>query len=527
VSHFVGFVGSDECLRAKLAQVAGPGAVSQDISGNSLILCGKGGEPVTISPCTETGEVTIRRGDPETAGCAVTLYADRSRDLQYQADHFGQHGIFTYRGLDGTQFFASDPRLLRPIAAQGIDLAALKGYVCFSHVPRPKTLWSDIKQAETTFSEWRSPIEKSEEASDIDQMRTRLRAAVERRLTTKEVGVYLSGGLDSSLVAALLVEAGIRPRLFSLDFGPPYDAELPVAKAVAAHLGLTLEIVPARPRHIYRAVTATARALPQPFGDSVTVPLYLLGKAARDRVTEVWNGEGGDQLFGGWANKPMITALTHGGDTSEAAELREYRETYHRFWGKTDTLFTPTLRSATSDIDPADWIRPALNRDAHPTLLHRLRAANLRLKGAQNIAPRMVALAECHGLRVQAPFFDRALTEATFALPPKRLLTGACEKFLLKQVAEQYLPSDIVWRQKRGMGVPSTEWCLRQGPLGWDVRRRLSARRLRSQGWFEPELIKRLLRGEDTTAEGSFRRRRIGEKLWLLYMLEVWSEIPL
>ena len=217
----------------------------------------------------------------------------------------------------------------------------------------------------------------------------------------------------------------------------------------------------------------------------------------------------------------MITALTHGGDTSEEAEITEYMETYHRFWGATDRLLTPRLHTAT---DPADSIRPALDRHAHPTLLHRLRAANLRLKGAQNIAPRMVALAECHGLRVRAPFFDRPLAEATFALPPEALLTGASEKHLLKQVAEKYLPPEVVWRQKRGMGVPATEWCLRHGPLGWAVRRRLSPRRLRTQGWFDPEPVRRLLRGEDATAEGAFRRRRVGEKLWLLYMLHLWCD---
>jgi uncharacterized protein involved in copper resistance len=74
------------------------------------------------------------------------------------------------------------------------------------------------------------------------------------------------------------------------------------------------------------------------------------------------------------------------------------------------------------------------------------------------------------------------------------------------------------------MGVPSTEWCLRQGPLGWAVRHRLSARRLNAQGWFEPSLVRRLLRGDDPTAEGAFRRRRVGEKLWLLYMLQVWFD---
>jgi asparagine synthase (glutamine-hydrolysing) len=392
--------------------------------------------------------------------------------------------------------------------AQGA--AALHGYLCFSHVPALSPP---------------APLSRfAGRGGGGGQIRTQLRAAITKRLTTQEVGVYLSGGLDSSLVAALLVEAGIKPHLFTLDFGAPFDAELPLARAVAAHLGLPITVVPARPRQILQFAGAAARAMPLPFGDGVTVPLYLLGKAARDYVPEIWNGEGGDQLFGGWANKPMIAALLYGSDGSEEAEVTEYMATYHRFWGLTDRLYTPALRIATADMDASEWVRPALDRAAHPTLLHRLRAANLALKGGQNIAPRMYALAECHGLRVCAPLFDEELAAWTFTLPPETLLAGACEKFLLKQVAESYLPPEIVWREKRGMGVPTTEWCMRPGALRWAIKRRLSPRRLRAQGWFQPELIQQLFRGEDPTAEGKFRRRRVGEKLWLLYMLELWCD---
>jgi asparagine synthase (glutamine-hydrolysing) len=208
----------------------------------------------------------------------------------------------------------------------------------------------------------------------------------------------------------------------------------------------------------------------QPFGDGVTVPLYLLGQAAAGSAGVVFNGEGGDQLFGGWVNKPLVAAELYGaGDYDrEAAYLRSF----HRFYGMTDSLYTPRARAAVGAPDVGAWIRPALNADGFMSLLHRLRAANLWLKGAQNIAPRCVQLAAAHGLRVRAPFLDRALTEWSFRLPPEWFLHGACEKHLLKRAAEPYLPSEVVWREKRGMGVPVTEWCL--GPLRREVARRLS-----------------------------------------------------
>jgi asparagine synthase (glutamine-hydrolysing) len=99
-------------------------------------------------------------------------------------------------------------------------------------------------------------------------------------------------------------------------------------------------------------------------------------------------------------------------------------------------------------------------------------------------------------------------------------LNGACEKYLLKHAAESYLPPVIVWREKRGMGVPVTEWL--RGPLRREAGRRLSARRLARDGLFRPEAVRTLLRGEDHP--GEVRRRRLGERLWTLLMAQIWTE---
>lgn len=165
-------------------------------------------------------------------------------------------------------------------------------------------------------------------------------------------------------------------------------------------------------------------------------------------------------------------------------------------------------------------MRPAFKAPGFTSLLHRLRAANLWLKGAQNIAPRAVQLGAVHGLRVQSPYFDRALTEWTFSLPPEWFMRGASEKHLLKRAAEPYLPSGIIWREKRGMRVPTTEWCL--GPLRKQVAHSLGPRRLKREGWLNPAAVTALRRGQDQSDQ--FRSRRIGEKLWALLMLQLWTE---
>jgi asparagine synthase (glutamine-hydrolysing) len=437
-------------------------------------------------------------------------------------DPFGVRPVHVLR-LEGRTHTGADPRALRrlPGAPQGIDPAALHGYLCFSHPPGPRTLFAGVERIPAP-APWHEAAAPTDEESAVRRLRALLGASVERMLGgERDVGVYLSGGLDSSLVAALLARAGARVHLFSLDFGAPWDAELEHAQAVAAHLGRPLHRVRARPRDVSRALEPTAAALHQPFGDPVTVPLFLLGQAARDHVSAVFNGEGGDQLFGGWATKPMLAAEAYGGAgySREAA----YLATYHRFHGAEDRLLTPAARHAIGSMDAGAWLRPALDAPGLPTLLHRLRAANIRLKGAQNIAPRMTQLAAAHGLQARAPFFDAALAEWTFTLPADFFLRGASEKHLLKRAAEGLLPPALIDRPKRGMGVPATEW-LRGwlSPLRWEAARRLSRGRLRRDGWFQPGYVAALRRGDDDP--GETRRRRGGEKLWALLMLHLWID---
>jgi len=528
---WAGYLGPGDETRLK--RVLGAGARVVIGPGFGLGIQEWGGEPVTLT-VSEGGSLRAAIGDSVEAGCSAAIDPEGPSAL-LQRDRFGLHAIYTAR-LGESLWFASDLRALRRCfdTAPALDPMALHGYLCFSYVPTPQTIFAGISQLpigssihatpETMEIErsasWqeRTPFEGSE-AEALAELRALLQSAVVRRLgDEREVGVFLSGGLDSSLVAALLAEAGARLRLFTLDFGAPWNAELPCAHQVAAHLKQPLIVVDAGPEAIRLALEATGAALEQPFGDGVVVPLMLLGQAASRSVETVFNGEGGDQLFGGWANKPMIAAELYGahGYDREAA----YLDTLHRFYGLTDRLYMPRMRARTAEADVGAWVRPALNSGEFTSLLHRLRAANLALKGAQNIAPRAVQLAAAQGLKARSPFFDSTLTEWSFGLPPDWLLRGACEKYLLKRAAEAYLPSEIVWREKRGMGVPVTEWCL--GPLRRDLARALNPRRLKQEDLFDPSYVAALCRGEDQP--GEFRRRRVGEKLWALWMFQTWRE---
>ncbi len=495
------------------------------------------GESVTLNRDAQ-GQIRAGKGDPDWAGCAARIdLSSGSPSVLLTCDPFGLHGIFTAQ-VGETFWFASDINLLRQAAQipNTLNLVALHGYLCFGYVPTPTTLYNGIStlpagssvtitpqsssdiplQTEALWQE-QKPFLTDETQATID-LRERLQQATARQLgEAREVAVFLSGGLDSSLVAALLSEMGVRLHLFTLDFGEPYNAELAHAQTVAAHLKRPLHVVPAHGRQIAKSLYAAASAMQQPFGDPVCVPLYLLGVAASQYAEIAFTGEFGDQLFGGWANKPMIAAELYG--SSEYNRKRAYLATYHRFLGLTDTLYTPEMKRATADLDAGDWIRPALEQSEFSSLLHQLRAANLSLKGAQNIAPRSRQLAEACGLRVRSPFCDPELTAWTFACPPEWFLQGAQEKYLLKRVAESYLPASIIWREKRGMGVPATQWCGKE--LRREIARILHPRRIKQDGLFRPETVQMLRKGEDFPVE--FRSRRLGERLWTLLMLHVWQ----
>lgn len=496
---------------------------------------------------TEDSWIALSASGVDTDAWA-TVTTDR---LTLGRDAFGRMPLY-WMQQGQVVWFASRLQWLLPLArSQGkspqINLAALYGYSCFSYVPTPITpvqavmaLPAGIEQTwegdgagqvrslrSHSLVTWReSPTQLEDEATAIAQLQELLKTAVERQISDlrdEPVGVLLSGGLDSSIVAALLVQAGVRVRAYTLDFGLDFDdsslPEWPYAERVAQALGIPLVKVAANPRRIRAALGATAKALDLPFGDGVTVPLYLLNQAASQEVQVIFNGEGGDQLFAGWTNKPLIAASLYQADHPEGTEpfAQQYLRTFHRLWGYEAQVFAPAVLSEIQTLNPQDWLYPALDPTATQGLLHRLRRATLMLKGAQNIHPRATNLALAQGLRVRSPFCDPALAQWAFGLAGTLCLQGACEKYILKRAAAPWLPADIVWRPKRGMGVPLTTWCLNEW---WrDLGQWLNPGTLAAEGYWQPDLAFRTALGD---LSGTIQGRRIGEVLWLLVMWQQW-----
>ena len=543
-SHFIGYWGHTDLTKTLSRLVPDycirQGKLSEWAIASESVLAG---DTVTLNACGRFGPTDL----PSDAWAQV-----EAGQLRLGRDPFGRVPLYWMRSQE-TIWFSTQMQLLLPlIDSPQVSPIALHSYACFSYVPTPLTAIEQIASvAAGTEMIWEIPDAKAvpkvqslqsgwqeapqllrSEDKAIAQLQVLLQQAIDRQVADlpidEPVGVLLSGGIDSSLVTALLVKAGLQVRAYALDFGVESYSELPYAQQVADFLQIPLIRVAATGDAILRAIGPTAKALDIPYGDGTTAALFLLKQAAAQDVRVVFNGENGDQLFAGWTNKPLIANGVYSAEHPAGKETfeQQYLRTFQRFYGYEKLIFSPEMLDRIQAHDLSVYLQDAIGVETCPSLLARLRRASLMLKGAQNIQPRATALGFACGLWVRSPFCDPDLTDWTFQLPGELLLQGACEKYILKKAAERWLPPEIVWREKRGMGVPLKVWYYREfwGAIG----DRLNPNVLRSENCWQPHLADAMLSGQLGVA---MRDRYIGNNLWLLLMWQAWrtevlGEIP-
>lgn len=464
--------------------------------------------------------------------------------LRLMRDPFGVRSLYYFITKDAV-YFASELKQLLALSAcpREIDFSAIHKYLTFSFVPGEAVPLLGVRRVmpghTATFTQVDLPMSEPyfelEEREDpryrdrttaVEALREIAKAGVTARVAHGEpIALYLSGGLDSAAMAIWLKSRGTQTTLLTLDFGA-HNVERDEAREVAKVVGFEHALVPMNGAELMGRIPELASTLDLPFGDSVTGPQMMLGLAAKARgLVHVLNGEGGDQLFGGWTNKPMIAAEIYGGVVPESEESREetYLRSYHRFYGAEDALYSEAFRAQVGGVGQrrahlAPYLASSHVNGKEVSFLNRVRLADIALKGSQNILPRAERIAAGLGLSVSVPLFDRKLAEYSFHLPSEMKLSGACEKFVLKIAMQGRLPEDIIWRKKSGMSVPMTDWLM--GPLRSVMEDYVGDRAIQARGWFNRDYVARLRAGNDQPSET--RKRRIGEKLWALIMLEAW-----
>ncbi|MQY10669.1 Asparagine synthetase [glutamine-hydrolyzing] 1 [Streptomyces sp. RB5] len=457
-------------------------------------------------------------------------------DLVLIRDHVGARTLF-YARAAGAWAAGTSLRTLRRWPALGtrMNLSAVRSFLTFAYLPGDETLLEGVHEvlpgrvlrlapdgtaAETVHWE---PRERTGGPGDhVLTLRALLEEATAARLPQAEpVGVLLSGGVDSSLVTALAAKLHHHPvHTYSIAFGGELPNELGYSGLVAAHCHTRHRILTVSGAAVAARLADTAALLDSPVGDPLTVPNLMLAEAvAGDGLTTVLNGEGGDPVFGGPKNLPMLVQEMHAGDPEEPwyeDRATAYLRSYRKCWTDLPGLLTPDALSALESAPvPQRFVEPYLTGPDRMThLLNQLLHCNLRTKGAHHILTKVERLTASQGLLGLAPLFDRRVVDHAFATPPELKLRGTAEKWVLKEAVRDLLPATVVDRPKSGMRVPVQQWL--SGPLRELGRELLTGRDARRRGLFRPDTVRTWLRGGGTLLP------RQGGKLWLVLTLELW-----
>jgi asparagine synthase (glutamine-hydrolysing) len=469
----------------------------------------------------------------EVTGAFALAWVDDDGSLLLARDAIGERTLFYSQTSDTTIFASTVSALLSTgLLTRELNLSAVATYLTYAYLPGGQTLIRGIHEllpgeivhlrGDTVKHEqyWLPPEEPSNWRSE-DELRRSLRECLEttvrRQLPAGEsVGVFLSGGLDSSLVVALARKLHDAPVItYSVSFGPNYANELSFSSIVASHCETDHHIVELSPEAVLHHLDESIALLSNPIGDPLTVPNVLLFREASRRTGVVLNGEGGDPCFGGPKNLPMLLAELYGDPNADRfARERAYLRAHLKCYDDLDLMFTSDVRDAIDGMFLEKWISMRLSDPRWRTFITRLQAINVVFKGGHHILPKVDSLSFPFGVLPRSPLFDQNIVELAFAIPPQLKLRGSLEKYLLKRAVRELLPAEIIDRPKSGMMVPVEGWF--QGPLLPQARERLldglAVYRLFNRDYLE-RLLKRQLGG---------LRPRHGVKTWLLITLEAW-----
>ncbi|MGH2920839.1 MAG: asparagine synthase (glutamine-hydrolyzing), partial [Gaiellaceae bacterium] len=463
-----------------------------------------------------------------------------------------------YRETEGELAFASE---LRALPRGEIDLDALEAFLAFNSIPAPLTIFREVRKLPPghvlTWEDGRleltryarpAPVpadeaRRDDEAELVEELRARLRDSVRAHLVSDvPVGVLLSGGIDSSSLAALAAQESPEPvRTFSIGFEERSFDELADARLVAARYGTRHEELVLRPDAAL-LLPALADAFDEPFADSSALPTYLVSQLAAGDVKVALSGEGGDELFGGYYTytadllalragglarfaRPIVERLpsSSGRASFDYKAKRFVRGAHlpplerHHAWKE---IFSAEARAGLtgrrSEFDPVDLLRTRFRETEGAGLLARLQDVDLGHYLVDDLLVKTDRASMAHSLEARVPFLDPVVTNFALALPSRHKVRGLRKKVLLRKAVAPLVPAPLLRRRKRGFSIPAAAWL--RGELEPFARDVLSERALRRQGFFEPAVVARLL---DDHVSG---KEDLSRQLWGLLAFTLWHE---
>src|ERR671926_612440 len=501
---------------------------------------------------------------------AFAIWDERKRELFVARDRVGKKPLLYARTANafvfGSEFSAL---LLHPSVSREIDRAALDDYLTFMCVPAPQTAYRDIRKLEPGHSltltadgeirtrrywepDFSKKVRLSEEEAGERALEL-LREAVRVRLMSEvPLGAFLSGGIDSSAVVALMAEESSGPvKTFSIGFEEQDFSELHHARRVAERVGAEHHEFVVRPDAL-EILPTLVEHYGEPYADSSAIPTYYVARETRRHVTVALNGDGGDECFAGYERYAAmqlaeryhrLPGLLRKGFAEGAvgllpsSELKRSRvrslkrflqaaslppvERYLRwisvfdFDAKQD-LYTEEFRRENEGRGAARWLAPWFARANGAGVVDASLLTDTMTYLPNDLLVKVDIASMAVSLEARSPFLDHHVIEFAASLPENLKLRGLTTKYILKKTLTKLLPPENLKRGKMGFGVPVGHWF--RGEMQGFLRETLLSERSARRGLFRPESVRQLVelhtRGE----------RDHTHQLWTLLMLELWFQ---
>lgn len=501
---------------------------------------------------------------------AFAIWDEKERSLFVARDRVGKKPVLYSHLANGDLIFGSEfQALLRhPSVSREVDMNAIDDYMSFLCVPAPRTAFKSIRKLEPghwlrwkdgeieTHRYWQPDFSKKikiTEAEAIEETTRILRESTRLRMISEvPLGAFLSGGVDSSTVVALMARESERPvKTFSIGFEEQDFSELKYARRVAEHVGAEYNEFIVRPNAL-DVIPTLVEHYGEPYADSSAIPTYYVAKETRKHVTVALNGDGGDESFAGYerytamkiaesyarvpkalrkafVEMPVGLLPTSEIKRSRARDAKRFLQAANL--PRTERYFrwmSTFNRDAKRDLYTDDFARSISGNDPVSVLDKWFALANGNgTLDATLLTDQMTYLPNdllvkvdiatmANSLEARSPFLDHKLIEFAASLPAGIKMRGLETKSLLKKVASRLVPKEVIYRRKMGFGVPVGSWF--RGEMKDFVRSVLLSEKALGRGIVKPEVMRRFV---DEHIEA---KRDHSFQIWTLLMLELWFQ---
>jgi asparagine synthase (glutamine-hydrolyzing) len=480
-------------------------------------------------------------------------------------DRLGIKPLFYAHLPDGTLVFASELNavLQHPSVSREIDPLAVDAYFAYGYIPAPLTIYRDVRKLPPAhYLVWENgeiklqrywqldfTRKRTENAEELaEELRERLKETVKLHLISDvPLGAFLSGGMDSSSIVALMAQVSDRPvKTFSIGFDDEKFNELPYARLIAQRYGTE--------HHEFIVAAPTASLMPdlvgyfgEPFADSSALPTFIVSKIAREHVTVVLSGDGGDEIFAGyewtrrallWTSKPQPQspiASRQSPNLWHEALIRHGTSFWHRllkawrdwrsgpvatFQRRTKTPFAIRQLLYSRDLlealngQVADYIQDELLRNAPVSDWREIFLyCDAMLYLPDDCLTKVDRMSMAVALEVRPPLLDHTIVEFAASLPFDFKWRNGTTKWLLKQAMKNDLPQETMRQRKQGFSIPVAKWM--RGPLADEVAASVNNR----DRFLNPESVRKMIA---LHREG---KANFGHLLWRVYVWGVWRGV--